>query len=201
MGYLNGVVAGRQMLKVRGILGLSVTAVLFVILQVGLLSGCTFRNDKVDPEEENKRLQKLVKGEFTTLYAYVIKPKCLRCHNKPSDKNHNIDLSSYEAIVESKVFPPLVSPGSPESSSLYTSIVEGKMPKEGRTLHSYIVKMIYQWIKNGAPRFGFGDDKNDDEGDGTKGGSDPFECSDNAFECIGVPDNGICDPDDFDCDE
>ena len=176
---------------------------------IGFLSSCTFRIDKTNSDEEDKRLEKLVTASFPSIQQYILKPKCVRCHDKATTKNHYIDLSSYEKILNSPVFPPLIVPGYPDNSSLYTSILKGSMPKEGAKLSSHLMKMIKLWIENGAPKAGFGDGGEKPPG---KDPEPPSSCDIDEPGCEDActepdeqgckpPSGGGCEPDEPGCDE
>lgn len=55
--------------------------------------------------------------------------------------------------MNSPVFPPLVLPGNPEGSGLYTTVAGGRMPKDNPALSKMEIDAIYTWIKNGAKEF------------------------------------------------
>ncbi len=79
-----------------------------------------------------------------------IRGKCLSCHSgsKPA---HHLDLSTYEKIVKNSHLPPLLVPGKPEDSVLYTSCAKGEMPKGGGAkLTQQELNALYDWIKEGA---------------------------------------------------
>jgi uncharacterized membrane protein len=100
---------------------------------------------KVDKVQKQLALQ----ASFASLKQNVFTPKCASCHvgaNAP----HGIDLTSYQNIVNSPIFPPLVVAGNPEGSSLFQSCSSGKMPKNSAHLTSTEMKALYDWIKNGA---------------------------------------------------
>lgn len=117
---------------------------------------------------------------FTFVEDEIIKKRCLNCHLTGNGTNHGIDLSSYQAITESEVFPPLVIPGKPEESSLYTSLKTGRMPKGSQKLSDREIEGVFKWIKAGA--------KNRD-------GTAP-----KPKEPGGEPTGGSCAPDEPGCD-
>ncbi len=116
---------------------------LFVSLPL-LLSACQFRIEKT------QALSRIaLTSSFRSLQQNVFTPKCVECHSG-SNSPHGIDLSNYQKIVNSPLFPPLVIPGNPEGSSLYEVCASGEMPKGAQHLSSEELKALYDWIKNGA---------------------------------------------------
>ncbi|MDZ4677035.1 MAG: c-type cytochrome domain-containing protein [Oligoflexia bacterium] len=93
----------------------------------------------------------LVEPNYKSVSTNIIQNKCVSCHNSVK-KDNGIDLSSYEKIFAPEVFPPLIIPGNPEKSSLFKSVLSGKMPKDAQPLSQKQLKAIYDWIKNGAKK-------------------------------------------------
>lgn len=173
-----------------------ISFVLFVLL----LSACSFRYEKIDPESEKKRLSKLVRADFRSLNQYVIKPKCVRCHTEPTQNNHHIVLINYQTIINSTVFPPLVVPGKPEQSSLYTAMASGRMPKDSGQMPEHVIKMVFEWIKAGAPEAGTGPNQPCEENDPNCGGGSPG-CEPEEPGCGDEGGEPICQPDEPGCEE
>lgn len=111
-------------------------------------SGCDKTRYKTQPGLESDP------ASFAAIKRNVIDPKCITCHAVGDASNHHVDLSSYEKILASGLVPPLVVPGKPEESSLYTSIAEGRMPKGGTRLAETDARAVYEWIKRGAHEHG-----------------------------------------------
>lgn len=116
------------------------------------------------PGSENPGGYGKLENNFQSIEANIIRPLCVQCHSG-ADAPHGIYLTSYEAIINSPVFPPLVIPGKPNESSLYKSVLSGKMPKENRRLNQYELKVIYDWILSGAYKVPPTDDEPPDDGD------------------------------------
>ena len=114
------------------------------------LTGCDAYHD-LPPENDSLNFEKLGVS-FNTLNEKILIPKCLRCHQSARQGNHFIDLSSYEKIISSRVFPPLVVAGRPEESSLYTSVREFRMPDQGAKLKEEEIEYIKTWILLGAKK-------------------------------------------------
>jgi hypothetical protein len=110
-----------------------------------LVTSCTeFRSEKQQAGAKAPLI-----STYASLNENIFAPKCTSCHSGPTSP-HSIDLSSYNSILNSPVFPPLIIPGDPEGSSLYQSCMSGKMPKNSPALPEGHMKAIYDWIKSGA---------------------------------------------------
>ena len=126
---------------------ISFKALLVVYVTFLFVAGCEiYREEKV--LNDISALGKL-QAEFPLINKYILEPKCVSCHSG-ADVPHGIYLNGYKAIMESNVFPPLIVPGKPEKSSLYTSILDRKMPKYAPGLADIEKKVIYDWILAGA---------------------------------------------------
>lgn len=112
---------------------------------VGLI-GCNY--------QENKALDRglVMEANFASINENILQGKCMSCHSG-SEAPHGIELSSYSLIMDNALFPPLVVPGKPEESSLYTSITTGDMPMKAPKLSEVEIQSVYNWIKNGAKEF------------------------------------------------
>lgn len=88
---------------------------------------------------------------YKAIDRWILTTRCVECHG-PAKQSNKIDLSTYEKIMDKKIWPPLVVPGNPEESSLYTSVAKGTMPKDGSPLRPRELRAIYDWIKNGAKK-------------------------------------------------
>jgi hypothetical protein len=117
---------------------------LLCLLLLGVLSGCSFREDKLGNSDAARRDS--MRPWFTNLSKNLFGPKCFECHNGPGSRG-KIDLTNYTAILG------VVDKGHPESSRLYTSLtgVGGDMPLDRPALAPKEIKMIYDWIKAQAP--------------------------------------------------
>lgn len=119
--------------------------------------------DKSSPVEtdvdlvQQKKLKEVLANPlsigFREVKAYVLDKACLSCHN-PSQKEGDVDMSTYEALTTQSQ-PHVVVAALPEESSLYqtVSIKRGKrqMPPQGHPALTRDQKdLIYEWIKNGA---------------------------------------------------
>lgn len=119
---------------------------LLVAIAIGLTSCLEFKNVRVLPED-NMAIS--IKPSFSSLKSSLIDRSCTSCHSG-SNPPHGINLTSYDKIMNSAVFPPLVVPGNPEASSLYQVVANGSMPKNAASWSPKSIKALYDWIKNGA---------------------------------------------------
>jgi hypothetical protein len=109
------------------------------------LSACSFK------ETKNSTVSDLsIDATYSSMQAKVFTPKCVSCHSG-SAAPHGIVLNSYASIVHNGMFPPLVVPGNPETSSLYQAVADGSMPKNQAPLSPKALAALYVWIKSGAP--------------------------------------------------
>lgn len=90
-----------------------------------------------------------LKPTYASIATNIIAAKCLSCHNGPNSAKR-VDLSSYDTILANTNYPPLVLPGKPEQSSLYTAIVTGYMPRYKSALRGVEMQAVLDWIQNGA---------------------------------------------------
>lgn len=123
--------------------GFGVTAGIVLALFI-TTAGCDKTRYKTSPGTEADT------ASFAAIKRNIIDTKCMTCHAVADPTNHHVDLSGYHKIVGSPLVPPLVVPGKPEESSLYTSIATGRMPKGGARLSETDSKAVYDWIKRGA---------------------------------------------------
>lgn len=140
-----------------------------LLIVVTVITGCMKASHSPGRENLGNGFGKLV-PTFESLNRKIIETRCVECHSG-SKTPHGIDLSTYEKIMYGNVFPPLVVPGEPMRSSLYTSVVDNSMPKNRKPLSTIEKKALFDWIKKGALKFpnsdedsSEGDDK-DDEND------------------------------------
>jgi hypothetical protein len=85
--------------------------------------------------------------KFSDLMTQVILPRCAEgCHSgdEPSD---NLPLTTFDEL---RRFESVVKPGSPDDSTLYTSVKSGSMPYDGTILEPAKLSMIRRWIEQGA---------------------------------------------------
>lgn len=116
----------------------------------GMESGNKSGSDDEDPG---------VQPTWDSIYKHLVVTSCLKCHSslegkKPED---GIDLITYQSMNDSFTWPPLITPGDPESSLFYLSIADGSMPKKSSPVSADVVEVVRQWILNGAKETDAGD--------------------------------------------
>ena len=119
------------------------------LLLILILVGCSPKGELLTREPLQARRMALA-GNYLSIRENILKPKCIGCHDEGSESPHGIDLTTYENILDQTIFPPLVTSGVPEESTLYIVVHEGKMPKDKPRLSDAEVSAIFDWIKNGA---------------------------------------------------
>ncbi len=85
---------------------------------------------------------------YEALFANVLKPRCLKCHNdeKPS---HGLSVESYASI---RAHRRAVIPFDLKRSRIYKKTREGDMPQGGPRLAPEEIQTIGRWIMAGAPQ-------------------------------------------------
>ncbi|HEX4925239.1 MAG TPA: c-type cytochrome domain-containing protein [Bdellovibrionales bacterium] len=122
----------------------------FLIL---LASGCAQVGDLEFKEPAPPVKPLVLTSSYESIRQNILLPKCIECHNRGAESPHGIDLTTYENVLDQTNFPPLVTPGVPEESSLYVSVAPGgSMPKKGPRLTDSELQAVYDWIKNGAKK-------------------------------------------------
>ena len=80
---------------------------------------------------------------YTTLKAEVLTDNCLGCHYMNSAEG---DFTTYATMST------FFTPGSPNASPLYDSVLKNRMPKYGPVLADSLKARIYNWIAAGSPQ-------------------------------------------------
>lgn len=105
-----------------------------------ILTACNYR--------EEKNVKVFSSGpSYISVREEIFKPNCYRCHSG-SSAEMGIDLSSYSELMKSENG--VITPGEPLSSTLYLNVQSGRMPPGGPRLSDGEIKIIADWIKNGA---------------------------------------------------
>ena len=105
-----------------------------------LISSCNYREEKT-PKVFN------MGSSFLSVTEQVFKPNCYSCHSGVTPAA-GIDLSNYSNLINPEVG--LITFGDPLNSTLYLNVQSGRMPPGGPRLSDTEIKMIYDWIKQGA---------------------------------------------------
>lgn len=91
------------------------------------------------------------KYNFQTLYDYILKPKCIGCHNESRGRPSwdPVILTSYNSLLKGN-FVPVINKGKPEESTLYSEVFKGSMPPKV-PLEEVEIQYIRDWIEKCAP--------------------------------------------------
>lgn len=101
------------------------------------------------PVDTSKPDFKTMAVDYENLKKFILKDKCIGCHN-PERAKGEVDLSSYSSIFGFSVyFSTITEPGMPEQSALYTEVFKGSMPPRTKLSHDEI-DYIRRWILEGA---------------------------------------------------
>lgn len=94
---------------------------------------------------------------FVKDVAPVIKKYCLPCHLEENENPSGLSMDNYELLMKGGNHGNTVIPGKPKSSNLYLKLLPdppfGKqMARNRRKLLEEEVKLIYDWIEQGAKK-------------------------------------------------
>ncbi len=85
-------------------------------------------------------------------FEHEIKPlleqKCFECHGDGNTKG-GLSLASLTEVMAGVESGPVIVPGNPNASLLYSLVESGEMPQEGERLTKEQVKLIRDWIQQG----------------------------------------------------
>jgi hypothetical protein len=93
------------------------------------------------------------KTNFTDHVRPIFRDKCFSCHNT-NKKSANLDLSSYNALMQGGASGEVISVGSADDSYLFMLIThesEPTMPPESDPIPDEMIETIRKWINGGAP--------------------------------------------------
>ncbi len=75
---------------------------------------------------------------------------CVKCHGGEKTQR-SLVLKSFNDVMQGSENGPVIEPGDPANSLLVQMIVQGKMPKNGPKLLPDQIRVISDWVKEGAP--------------------------------------------------
>lgn len=82
----------------------------------------------------------------------ILKAHCFHCHGEGEKLNGGVDLRLRRFLVQTKTDDgPVMVPGKPGSSLMFTLAKSGEMPKKEKRLSDAEVAIIENWITAGAP--------------------------------------------------
>lgn len=145
---------------------------LTLVILIFAIASCNYRANKVDgidgPQQGqgnggtgNPPPPSELKPWFSVLQKEVLKPRCVECH-RPGNMKADVNLTTYAAIMDEELDPPLIEKGKPKSSRLYRSLITPnaakRMPEGTAPLSENEIKAFYDWIVQGAPKHDLGAD-------------------------------------------
>ncbi len=89
--------------------------------------------------------------DFATIQEKILDAKCIRCHSG-AFAPLGLDYTTYESLIVNPPYQVIVK-GDPANSILYNAVLSGRMPLGGPRLTQDELKIVYDWIKAGAPEF------------------------------------------------
>jgi hypothetical protein len=102
------------------------------------------------PKKEPPKTPVTVSVSFQKDVLPIFRTYCLNCHGGGTGKPRgDVDLRTVAAITDPKN-PPILTPGKPEKSAIYTQIVDMAMPPEGKRPGKGETEVIRDWILGGA---------------------------------------------------
>ncbi|MGH1468236.1 MAG: c-type cytochrome domain-containing protein [Bdellovibrionales bacterium] len=137
------------------------------------MTGCSANHESLTDDKVEQ--SQAASSRFNSMYQTVIASKCLSCHDGEGSP-HGIDLSSYNSIVNSTVFPPLITPGDPEASSLFLSVEDDGMPLKKEALNFREKLAMFEWIRLGALEFDDVEPETEEEDELPDPEEPPSEC-------------------------
>jgi len=75
---------------------------------------------------------------------------CVKCHGGEKTQK-SLVLKSYADLMQGSEDGSVIEPGDPANSLLVQMVVQGKMPKNGPKLLPNQIRVISDWVKEGAP--------------------------------------------------
>ncbi len=79
----------------------------------------------------------------------ILENRCIECHGGRRTRE-GLDMKTYESLMQGSENGPVVIPGSAEESLLVELIVKGEMPDRGPKVTPAELKLIIDWINQGA---------------------------------------------------
>jgi cytochrome c553 len=123
-------------------------AVLSVPVAIALSGGALARSS---PEAPSRTA---AAPDFARDVQPILAASCVRCHG-PAKQKGRLRLDTRGGMLTGGEYGPVVTPGRPKQSPLYTNLVETdpvhRMPQEGDPLPPAEIETIERWIAAGAP--------------------------------------------------
>ena len=89
--------------------------------------------------------------DYETQIRPIIKEHCTHCHGEEEKPKGGVDLR-LRRFMDGKTEDgsPVLTPGDPEKSALWTLTRDGEMPKKGKKMPEHQLALLAAWIKDGA---------------------------------------------------
>lgn len=113
----------------------------FIVLQSGAMDVVTAAHPSDISVHENV--------SFKNEIQPILEQRCIKCHGGdfPSE---GLTMESHESLMNGSQNGQVITPGDSSSSLLFEKVESGEMPKRGADLTAEQVKLIQQWIDEGA---------------------------------------------------
>jgi mono/diheme cytochrome c family protein len=89
--------------------------------------------------------------DYETQIRPILKEHCTHCHGEEEKPKGGVDLR-LRRFMDGKTEDgsPVLTPGDPEKSALWTLVRDGEMPKKGKKMPEHQLALLAAWIKAGA---------------------------------------------------
>ncbi len=89
--------------------------------------------------------------DYETEIRPILKEHCTHCHGEEEKPKGGVDLR-LRRFMDGKTEDgdPVLTPGDPEKSALWTLTRDGEMPKKGKKMPEHQLALLAAWIKDGA---------------------------------------------------
>jgi mono/diheme cytochrome c family protein len=89
--------------------------------------------------------------DYETEIRPILKEHCTHCHGEEEKPKGGVDLRLRRFMdVKTEDGSPVLTPGDPEKSALWTLVRDGEMPKKGKKMPEHQLALLAAWIKAGA---------------------------------------------------
>lgn len=85
---------------------------------------------------------------FTSHVAPIVFSQCGRCHIE--DTKGDLDFKTYASLLKGTPDGPVIVAGEPDNSSFITLVEDGEMPKRGGPIDARYIKVLRDWVAQGA---------------------------------------------------
>jgi mono/diheme cytochrome c family protein len=118
------------------------------------VAGVTVGAAPAGPAPASPAASSAAAADFSRAVQPVLAASCIRCHGAAKQRGQ-LRLDTREAMIEGSEYGPVLVPGDPKESTLYTKLVDPdpihRMPKDADPLPPGEIEAIRRWIESGAP--------------------------------------------------